>query len=179
MYLNRFSDMGFINIEIKARCSEPEFIEKVLAEKNAEYIGTDHQTDTYFNVRTGRLKLREGNIENALIYYEREDRSGPKKSNVVLYKTEFDGALKEILTKSLGIKVIVEKKRKIFFIGNIKFHIDEVKNLGHFVEIEAIDKKGTKGKEILLEQCNRYLSRFDIKPNELISNSYSDMLLKV
>jgi predicted adenylyl cyclase CyaB len=170
--------MGLINIEIKARCNDPDFIEKILKDENAKYIGTDHQTDTYFKTKTGRLKLREGNIENALIYYEREDRSGPKKSDVVLYKTEHDSALKELLTKSLGIKVIVKKKRKIFFIHNVKFHIDEVKNLGYFLEIEAIDEKGTIGKEKLLEQCKQYLAKFHIKSDDLISNSYSDMLLK-
>ena len=34
---------------------------------NPKFIGEDNQEDTYFNVAKGRLKLREGNIENSLI----------------------------------------------------------------------------------------------------------------
>jgi len=53
-----------------------------------------------------------------------------------------------------------------------------VKDLGTFVEVEAIDKDGSIGKEKLLEQCNEYLKKFDIKDKDLISVSYSDLLLK-
>lgn len=169
--------MSFINIEIKARCSNPENIEQILLDENANFKGLDHQIDTYFNVPKGRLKLREGNIENSLIFYERENISGPKKSQVQLYKTQSESGLKEVLYHSLGINIIVDKKRKIFFIENIKFHIDEVKGLGSFVEIEAIDKHGTIGQTKLEAQCDRYIKKFAIDNNELISVSYSDLLL--
>jgi len=41
-----------------------------------KFQGLDHQIDTYFNVQKGRLKLREGNIENSLINYDRKNVSG-------------------------------------------------------------------------------------------------------
>jgi len=85
--------------------------------------------------------------------------------------------LKEILTKALGILVVVDKKREIYFIDNVKFHIDIVENLGTFVEIEAIDNDGDIGKEKLLEQCQLYLDMFNIPQKDLISVSYSDLLL--
>ncbi|HFD33211.1 MAG TPA: CYTH domain-containing protein, partial [Gammaproteobacteria bacterium] len=53
------------------------------------------------------------------------------------------------LTAALGIFKIVDKQRRIYFIGNVKFHIDEVKGLGSFVEIEAIDEDGNIGLEKL------------------------------
>lgn len=170
--------MGFLNIEIKAYCSNPENIEQILSDEHAEYKGLDQQIDTYFNVPGGRLKLREGNIENSLIFYHREDKTGPKKSRVRLYKTQPESSLKELLIHALGIKVIVDKKRKIYFIKNIKFHIDEVQDLGSFVEIEAIDKEGNIGEAVLLEQCERYIQKFGILKGDLISVSYSDLLLK-
>ena len=73
--------MGFINIEIKARTSNPDKIRALLLANNAEFKGIDEQTDTYFNVPAGRLKLRQGNIENALIYYTRINQAGPKQSD--------------------------------------------------------------------------------------------------
>jgi adenylate cyclase class 2 len=78
--------MSHIIIEIKAKCADHEPIRQILLEKGADFRGTDHQIDTYFKVPNGRLKLREGNIENTLIHYERENEEGPKQSNVTLYE---------------------------------------------------------------------------------------------
>ena len=170
--------MTQLNIEIKARSSNQDLIRKILKTHNAEFKGVDHQSDTYFKVNSGRLKLREGNIENSLVHYDREDQSGPKQSNVTFYKSVDKSALKEILTKALGVLVIVDKSREIYFIDNVKFHIDSVKDLGTFVEIEALDAEGSIGKDRLLEQCQYYLDLFKIKQENLISNSYSDLLLE-
>ncbi|MFH1589227.1 MAG: class IV adenylate cyclase [archaeon] len=170
--------MVHINIEIKAKSDNQDYIRDILKSSNADFKGVDHQIDTYFKVSNGRLKLREGNIENHLIHYDREDKEGPKQSNVTLYNSDPKSSLKEILTKSNGILVIVDKEREIYFIDNVKFHLDKVKDLGTFVEIEAIDKDGTIGKDKLLEQCQFYLDLFKITKEELVSNSYSDLLLE-
>lgn len=170
--------MPILNIEIKAGTKKQTHIREALGLLKATFKGIDYQTDTYFNVHSGRLKLREGNIENHLIHYQRENQSGPRSSEVLLYKTQAGSAIKEILTKALGILVVVNKKREIYFIDNVKFHIDEVDELGYFVEIEAIDKNGTIGRDALQEQCTYYMKLFDIAENELVPISYSDMLLK-
>src|SRR3989338_3276171 len=170
--------MSHINVEIKARCGDQEKIRKILRERDANFKGTDHQIDTYFNVSNGRLKLREGNIENFLIYYERENIAGPKQSNVTLYAKEQRSSIKRILEKVLGVSVVVDKMREIFFIENVKFHLDRVQGLGTFVEIEAIDRDGTIGKEKLSEQCNNYLELFKIKTKDLLRESYGDLLLR-
>ncbi len=170
--------MSFINIEIKARCENPEAIESLLVNEQANFIGTDRQTDTYFNVAHGRLKLREGLIENALIHYHRPDQPGLKKSEVLLFKTEPGSLLKEILVQSLGIKVIVSKQRKIFYIDNLKFHIDTVNGLGSFVEIEAFDDNGRIDEGKLRLQCETYLKKFGIGDTDLLTGSYSDLILQ-
>ena len=170
--------MSHLNIEIKAKSLELDRIRDILKSKNADFKGIDHQVDTYFKVNSGRLKLREGNIENHLIYYEREDKSGPKKSLVVLYKYNPDQNLKEILTRSLGVLAVVNKHREIYFIDNVKFHLDNVKGLGNFVEIEAIDEDGSIGSEKLHEQCKHYLKLLNISKEDLLENSYSDLILR-
>ena len=170
--------MQRLNIEIKARCANPDKIKNILANQEAKFIGEDHQIDTYFIVPNGRLKLREGNIENALIHYQRENQSGPKQSDVLLYKAEPNPSLKAVLAKALGILGVVDKMRAIYFIGNVKFHVDQVKTLGSFVEIEAIDKDGSIGREKLLEQCNAYMDLLGIKESDLVEVSYSDLIMK-
>jgi len=169
--------MVHINVEIKARCNEHDKIRDFLKSRGADFKGTDHQVDTYFKVNNGRLKLREGNIENYLIFYERENKEGPKQSNVNLFKTPSKSSLKDILTRAFGVLIVVDKKREIYFIENVKFHLDTVKDLGTFMEIEAIDSDGSIGKEKLLEQCNNYLKLFSISEDDLVSVSYSDLLL--
>lgn len=171
--------MSHQNIEIKASCTNAIEIRKYLLEKKAEFKGVDMQTDTYFNVSNGRLKLRQGNIENSLIYYNRENIAGPKISEVHLFQVENNSELlKAILKNANGIKVVVKKKREIYFIENVKFHIDEVEGLGNFVEIEAIDKDGSLGEEIIRQQCAFYLTQFGITEENLLTHSYSDLLMK-
>ena len=170
--------MSILNNELKAHTNNIAALETLLQQHNPILIGEDQQIDTYFNVPTGRLKLREGNIENALIHYEREDFAGAKSSHVLLYQHQPDKALKEILIKTLGVKAVVDKKRKIYFINNVKFHFDTVKDLGTFVEVEAIDKYGTIGKEKLQAQCDEYAVLFNISKEDFCALSYSDMILQ-
>ena len=169
--------MNQINIEIKARCSDPERIRAILEKEGADYKGLDHQTDIYFKVPKGRLKLRKGDIENCLIFYSRDNQKSPKQSDVILTKTKPEPAIEKILTIALSVLVKIIKKRHIYFIENVKFHIDLVEGLGSFVEIEAIDRQANIGKQKLFEQCRHYMDLLGIKENDLVQNSYSDMLL--
>ncbi|PHR24014.1 MAG: adenylate cyclase [Fluviicola sp.] len=170
--------MGILNVEIKAKSDNQSEIRQLIKSRNGIKKGIDHQIDTYFNVSQGRLKLREGNIENNLIHYIRENKAGPKQSKITLLKSDPESTLKEILSNSIGILTVVDKEREIYFIENVKFHIDTVKNLGTFIEIEAIDKDGTLGEAKLLNQCEHYLELFEIPKENLISVSYSDLILQ-
>lgn len=170
--------MPFLNVEIKARCKNVDSIRKYLFTNNAVFKGVDEQTDTYFSIANGRLKLREGDIENNLIFYERTNQAGPKNSHFHLMKVEDAKSLKEILTQSIGVKIVVKKKREIYYISNIKFHIDEVPGLGSFVEIEAGNISVDLSQEHLKGQCDFYMNEFGIKPEDLVEVSYSDMVLR-
>jgi adenylate cyclase class 2 len=168
--------MKIKNYEFKARVDDLQEYEKKLLTIDPEFRGTDHQTDTYFNVKRGRLKLREGNIENALINYDRDDIAGSKKSDVILYRHTPDDALKDILVRQLGIRVIVSKIRRIYFKRNVKFHFDTVEGLGSFIEVEAIDERDEFTVKQLKAQCDHYLHFFGVTKNQLVDKSYSDML---
>ncbi len=168
-----------INIlEIKARCAQPEKIIAILEEKKAIFKGADHQIDTYFNANEGRLKLRQGTIECNLIQYNRPDQAGPKHSQVSLYKPNDAEKLKVVLTHSVGIKVVVDKQRSIYFVDNVKIHVDEVKGLGSFLEIEAIDEDGSRSLSELKDQCDSFMELFDVKTEDLLDVSYSDLILE-
>jgi adenylate cyclase class 2 len=167
--------MGHINIEIKARCADLEKLRTVLTEIKADYKGLDRQTDTYFNVARGRLKLRQGSIENSLIYYERPNQARPKQSHVSLYPVENASALKQLLAAALGVREVVKKQRQIYFVQNVKFHLDVVEGLGNFVEIEATNATGRIDTAELLSQCRKYMDLLGIAQADLVDTSYADM----
>ena len=170
---------AIINSEIKARCDDHAKIRDYLLEHGADYKGTDHQIDTYFNVSGGRLKLRQGSIENNLIFYTRNADTGPKQSEISLSAVEKQSTIGTVLAKALGVKVQVDKEREIYFIDNVKFHIDTVKNLGTFMEIEAIDWDGSVGAGKLQEQCEYYAKAMNIAKKDLVKGSYSDLLVEL
>jgi len=170
--------MNIRNFEFKAKVDELSPYENMLLRLQPVFRGTDLQTDTYFNVKRGRLKLREGNIENALISYNRADVADSKEAEIMLYRHSPDKALKDILVNQLGVKTIVRKTRKIYFLDNVKFHFDIIDGLGTFIEVEAIDEKNEFTAEQLKNQCDRYFDFFGLRKDQLIDRSYSDLLEK-
>jgi len=167
-----------ISLEVKARCPSPAKVRAVLQTLRADFKGLDRQIDTYFIVPSGRLKLREGRIENALIYYQRDDRKGSKRCDSTLYPCPDPSSLKRVLKASLGVLVVVDKEREIYFIRNAKFHIDRVKGLGSFVEIEVFERPGKRSPEALRKECGVYQQLLGILKRDLVADSYSDQLLR-
>lgn len=169
--------MSWLSFEIKARCSDLVRVRGILKACRAEFQGLDRQIDTYFRVPSGRLKLREGKIENALIYYKRADQKNSKRCDAVLCECRDAGTIKKILGIACGILTVVDKKREIFFFGNVKFHLDRVKGLGNFVEIEAQDKSGKFGPAKIQKQCDFFQKLLGVRPQDLLADSYSDQVL--
>lgn len=173
----KLNPMSIKNFEFKARVKDCSIYEEKLNILSPKYIGEDRQIDTYFNTKKGRVKLREGKIENSLIYYDRKNLTGSKESDILLYRHKQDPDLKAILGEVLGELVVVDKIRRIYFIENVKFHFDTVKNLGQFIEVEAIDEKGEIDIGQLKDQCEHYARFFDIGSSDYVAVSYSDLLL--
>lgn len=169
---------NIINYEFKAKVECLTSIEEKLKELNADCHGEDLQVDHYFDTSNGRLKMRLGNIENALIHYKRANDASSKKSEITLEKTDRESNLARILEQNLGLLVEVKKLREIFFIDNVKFHLDKHESLGTFFEVEAIDIDGSIGLEKLKEQCDYYANLFNINSDQFIDVSYSDLVLE-
>jgi predicted adenylyl cyclase CyaB len=169
------------NIEIKAHLADQGRARATAERLATARLGIERQRDTYFGCRAGRLKLRE--IEGHavhLIAYQRADSPGAKASDyrlVEVVQPDQAPALRELLAAALGTLVVVDKSREIFLYHNVRIHLDEVAELGSFIEFEAIvggaadDATAHKQVELLTRQ-------FQIGAADLISGSYSDMLLK-
>ncbi|NND72438.1 MAG: class IV adenylate cyclase [Rhodothermales bacterium] len=163
-------------IEFKAACSDLDAARKIVNAHEPRYVGKDQQVDAYYIVPAGRLKLRTGPIENTLIFYNRPDGNAPKQSDVHLYKPAEVGHLKNLLDAALESDVVVRKTREIYFVGNVKIHLDDVEELGTFIEVEAIDEDGSVSVDRLKSQCRHFFDAFGITEDDLIAVSYSDLI---
>lgn len=170
------------NIEIKAKCNDFDHARETAKRLKTDYIGHLHQIDTYFETKEGRLKLREINNINIkeaqLIPYFKEYSAGPMKSSYSVLPVTDPTNLKLILDKTLGTVTVVDKKREVFLIDNVRVHLDKVKNLGTFIEFEAVyEENSPADKEREITRVYELMDTFKIKKNDLLDKSYIDYLL--
>ena len=166
------------NVEIKARVKNPEqFLARAsaLADQPRELI---FQKDTFFGVPHGRLKLRDfGDGHGELIRYHRPDRQGPKISDYAISETHDPEGLATVLGGSLSIIGTVTKQRTLLMCGRTRIHLDEVENLGWFMELEVVLAQGElpeKGET----EAHRLMASLDISQEDLVEGAYLDLLLK-
>ena len=166
------------NIEIKARVRDfPELKRRAeaLSDLPLEVIP---QEDTFFVTPKGRLKLRVLAPDRAqLVYYERPDQDGPKRSDYFIFNTNDPENLKTALKLALGIRGVVKKTRYLYMVGQTRVHLDDVEGLGQFMELEVVlrdDQSDEEGQAI----ANDLMKKLGIEPTDLIEGAYMDLLEK-
>lgn len=164
------------NLELKARCHDLTAIrQKVLAlPPHSAFV--EDQTDTYFQVTTGRLKLREIAGQGAeLIWYDRPDDAGTRLSRYLRTPILDPLTVKAQLIAGLGLRGIVRKRREIFLWHNVRIHLDEVEGLGSFLEFEAVlgPESDTDLSQRRLGELAQALA---ITADQLQAPSYADLI---
>lgn len=164
------------NIEIKARVDDFNALKaraESLSDKPLEIIP---QEDTFFNTEKGRLKLRVLAPDlGYLIYYERPDQDGPKRSDYHLAETRDPESLKTALSLALGVRGVVRKTRYLYMAGQTRIHLDEVEGLGHFMELEVVMRAGqndTEGQAI----AEDLMRRLGVREHALLKGAYIDLI---
>ena len=166
------------NIELKARDPDPARSLQVSLDMGASDEGWLHQTDTYFRVRNGRLKLREEDTTSHLISYERSDDAVARESRYRLVPVSDPAGLKDALDDALGVLVVVEKSRRLLLWHGVRIHLDEVRGLGSFIEIEAVADPAS---DLSTEhhRASELQDALAITPDQIVAFSYSDELLRI
>lgn len=164
------------NIEIKARIDSVESLlpkAAAIADQGPVEI---FQDDTFFNCANGRMKLRAfSEEEGELIFYRRSNLQGPKESFYVRSPTSTPGTLREALSHAYGRKGRVQKHRTLFLIGRTRVHLDRVKDLGHFLELEVVLNEGELP-EAGVEEAHSLMDRLGVEASQLIEGAYVDLL---
>lgn len=169
------------NVELKARDPEPQRSLQLALAAGAQQAGVLEQTDTYFHAAHGRLKLREQTGSEGkrawLIPYERADEAMARKSSYRLVPVERPEELKQALAGTLGVLVVVCKRRELLLWRGVRIHLDRVDGLGSFIEIEAVadESSNLTGEHRLVKQLTELLK---IDPRQVVSFSYSDALMQ-
>jgi predicted adenylyl cyclase CyaB len=164
------------NIEIKAHIpSAAAILERAAALADEGPIEI-RQDDTFFECRSGRLKLRTfASGEGELIFYRRSDEHGPKESFYVRTPTTAPDSLRETLALAYGVVGRVRKNRTLFIAGRTRIHLDIVENLGHFLELEVVLRED-ESTDVGVREAHELMQRLGVTPSQLIDRAYVDLL---
>jgi predicted adenylyl cyclase CyaB len=162
------------NIELKARLHDRTFAEGACARIGATPQGDIRQTDTYFAVPTGRLKLRECDPgEDYLVFYHRTDEAAARGSDYVIERV--GASMGGLLKRSLGVSGVVQKTRTLWLWKNVRVHLDRVEGLGDFIEFEAVLSEGLDDADGF-EKLAYLREAFGVRDDDIETGSYLDLL---
>lgn len=138
-------------IEAKLKVDSLQEIERKLAELGAEFLAEQLQTDYHFDdanselTKTDRcLRLRRqmvGSSERFFLTYKgaKEESNFKKRQEIEIEIKDADSVQK--LLSALGYEkvLVVEKRRRLWRLGDCEVALDRLPLLGNFVEIEGPD----------------------------------------
>ena len=165
------------NIEIKARVRDFATLRQRAEALSDTPVQVIPQEDTFFNAPHGRLKLRQlAPQQGQLVYYERIDSAGPKRSDYLLAWTADPAALKAALTAALGVRGVVRKTRCLYLVGQTRVHLDEVDGLGQFMELEVVLRPGqtdAEGQTV----ADELMEKLGVSRSDLLEGAYMDLVV--
>ncbi|MBI3739870.1 MAG: class IV adenylate cyclase [Chloroflexi bacterium] len=166
------------NIEIKARVSDFDNLRQRAEMLSGAPCETIPQVDTFFRVDKGRLKLRDLGAGRAqLIFYQRSDQDGPKRSDYSIAMIADAENLIRVLTLAYGIRGVVKKTRYLYLVGQTRVHVDDVEGLGHFMELEVVLRDGQSDAEgqAIAEDL---MQKLGVEKSDLLDGAYMDLIEK-
>lgn len=164
------------NIEIKASVDDLHILAERAARIASQGPQQIDQDDTFFNCDAGRLKLRDfGDGTGQLIFYQRQDRQGPKESFYVLSETASPDSLREALSLAYGQAGRIRKQRLLYLAGRTRIHLDKVEGLGNFMELEVVLQEGDDI-DAGVREADALMQRLGIRQSQLIEGAYIDLL---
>jgi predicted adenylyl cyclase CyaB len=164
------------NIEVKAVVRDFSRIQKQAEALSDTPVEVIPQVDIFFKVTRGRLKLRVLAVDRGeLIYYERPDQDGPKRSDYHIAETADPEALKQVLDLAYGIRGSVKKTRYLYMVGQTRIHLDDVQGLGHFMELEVVLREGQSDAEGQMIAAD-LMQKLGVEKTDLVEGAYMDLI---
>ena len=135
------------------------------------------QTDWYFRVPKGRLKLRQvgAHRDGELIAYFRPDQASARTSEFQRMPVPDAAGTRRLLERMLGLRACVRKRREVWLYKHARIHLDTVERLGRFIEIEVVVTDGMARARALMKELTAALGIDRARP---IAGSYGDMRVR-
>ncbi len=130
-----------LNLELKVKLNSFRKTSGLLKKINADFIQALSQKDVYYRTSGGLLKLRIENGKQSIIKYLRDEKGSERFSNYEFLKFE-SGNGESFFNNIFKIEAVVQKKRLLYIYDNTRIHLDTVKGLGRFLELETLVLKG-------------------------------------
>ena len=162
-----------LNLEIKVKADLGEKLISSIIKLGGEFVDTLNQKDIYYKYSNGLIKLRKQNGEFSLIKYNRDEEKEDRWSNYSILKISGDN-IEKYFSDIMDVEVTVEKRRDLYIYQNTRIHLDSVKKLGEYLELETVsdnlsESEAKKEFKYVLNALNLY------EENE-IRKSYRDLL---
>ena len=161
-----------LNLELKVKLKSFTKVKKLLKEINADFIKTLNQKDVYYKNTGGLLKLRIENGEQSIIKYLRDEKGKDRFSEYEVLRFS-DGNAEKFFYEVFDTETIVQKRRLLFFYKNTRVHLDTVKNLGNFLELETLV---LNGKADAKKRYNEIVRLLQLDKYESIKKSYRNLM---
>ena len=169
-----------MEVEIRAKISNPEEIEKKLKDKGARYLKEVALYDEYF----GAIELYQ-KIGYSFVVRIRKSNNDYFLA-VKSAKQKIDGCWEEYelaienpriyreMFQTMGLENIIniEKTRREYKLDNLNVVIDKFKEYGNFLEVEIITEKPDKS--ILFD----FLEQIDIQNQDIVEKGYISLFLE-
>lgn len=163
------------NVEVKARLAAPEQVRLMVERLSGTAAALFGQTDHYYDVPKGRLKLRECGDQGAqLIYYNRPDQTEPTLSVYEIAPVSDAAKMIAVLECIFGDAIVVRKKRRLHLMGQTRIHLDEVEGLGHFLELEVVLREGQKERDAERIAAD-LVAQLNLGPIDMIDVGYLEL----
>ena len=141
----------------------------------ARHHATHEQVDRYFEIEGGRrVKLRTfGGGRAEMIRYDRPETGAVRTSEYTVTPVRDDEAGACLVPKGVPL-VVVRKRREVYLLDNVRIHLDQVEDLGTFLELEAV-VDAVHDEAVCRRQVDDILRALRIDEGECIRASYADM----
>lgn len=172
-----------IEMELKALLRNKSAVKKKLEEYGCKWSGVCLQVDTIYEmnnvwkkVGVPIFRIRKCNNEKILTLKMLEEDMNTAKE---LELTISDDEMMDKMLKAIGFfpKVQVIKRREITKYRGFNICIDEVSNLGLFIEIEKLSLE-SEYKEKVYSDMKMILAELGVSENDIQQEKYYEMLLE-
>jgi len=165
------------NIELKAHARAFDELRERAAALSDDAPLIFRQQDFFYDVPRGRLKLRQfdDGTPAELIFYQRDDRDGPKASYYSRSPVTNVDAMHALLAQALTMRGIVSKERHVYMAGRTRIHLDRVDGLGDFIELEVV-LAPEDDEEDGAAEAHALFSTLGVAQSDLVPVAYVDLL---